>query len=84
MKAILTKFHGPTNVKGSRISATDSDGNRVIIGYDHGATDPHDQAVIALCEKMGWEGEMVRGTTKDGGAYVFYCPGLNTLKVGAA
>ncbi len=64
MKAIVTRYHGPGNVRGSRISATDSDGNRVYIGiepqWNHDTS--HEQAAIALCSKMGWKGQLVYGS----------------------
>jgi len=73
MKAILTKYHGPTDFKGSRVSAYDCDGSRVTIGYrsEFGTEPNHRAAAEALCAKMGWEGEMVGGFTKDGMAFVF-------------
>lgn len=73
MKAITTKFHGPSNVKGSRYSATDGDGNRVILPTDYalGSERNHDRAAIALCMKMKWDGPLMGGTTKDGRAYTF-------------
>lgn len=73
MKAILTKFHGPTNTKDSRISATDCDGNKVTISKDHrlGLCAGHAAAAIALCNKMGWGGVMVQGALKNGFAFVF-------------
>lgn len=70
MKAILTKYHGPTDTRGSRISAFDGD-NRIFVPYDHAASDPHDEAAIALCRKMGWAGTLVKGGTKEGNAYVW-------------
>lgn len=73
MKAIRTKYHGATNTKGSRISASDEDGNRVSIPYPHelsgGAV--HRAAADALCQKMGWGGELVGGGLKDGYVFVF-------------
>lgn len=71
MKAILTKYHGPTNTRGARISATDGDGNRVTVPYDHAARDPHDAAALALCRKMGWLGTLAKGGTKTGNVYVW-------------
>ncbi len=74
MKAITTKFHGPTNMRGSRYSATDSDGNKVTISTDYALSSEgnHDAAAIALCAKMGWTGhDLVRGGTKGGNVYVF-------------
>jgi hypothetical protein len=73
MKAIITKFHGPTYTKGSRISATDDDGNRVMTSSNHALSsdDRHDAAALALCRKMGWKGRLVRGWLKNRVVYVF-------------
>lgn len=73
MKAITTKFHGPSNTKGSRYSATDGDGNRVILSTDFalGSEQNHDRAAVALCMKMKWDGPLMGGSTKDGRVYVF-------------
>jgi hypothetical protein len=75
--AIITKYHGPGNVRGSRISATASMGQKVTISYDHSldAEQNHDAAAIALCRKMGWtEHNLIRGRIKTGYAYVFDVP----------
>lgn len=68
MKAIMTKHHGPTNTKGSRISASDGDGNRVIISksYDTDLEGGHKKAIFALCDKMGWPHCDVFGWFKNG------------------
>ena len=73
MKAILTKYHGPTDTRGSRISATDSDGNRVSIPYPHelNSEEGHHKAAQALCDKMKWPGKLTGGGTKNGYAWVF-------------
>lgn len=74
MKAIVTKFHGPGNVKGSRYSATDTDGNRVVLSADHALSgeDNHDRAAVALCRKMGWtQHGLVRGGITGGNVYCF-------------
>lgn len=73
MKAITTKFHGPTNVKGSRYSARDSDNNRVILNSDFNLDheENHKRAALALVSKMGWEGTFHGGSTKDG--FVWVC-----------
>lgn len=73
MKAIETKFHGATNTRGARISATDSDGNRVYISYPYelSGEEVHRKAVDALCEKMKWTGKMVSGQTRTGYVFVF-------------
>ena len=75
MKAITTKFHEPTNTKPSRYSATDCDGNRVIVSAVYSPLN-HDLAAIALCRKMGWTGKLVSGGTKTGNVYVFLPPSL--------
>jgi len=73
MKAITTKYLGPTDRKGSRIVASDCDGNRATISYPHGVSgqDCHRAAADALCDKMGWSGDLIGGALKDGYAYVF-------------
>jgi hypothetical protein len=62
MKSILTKYLGPTNVRGSRIKASDGD-NAVIIGYrdELRSEDAHAEAAKALCNKLNWHGELCRG-----------------------
>ena len=73
MKAIVTKYHGPGNVRGARISASDSDGNRVTVPYHHELSGEavHRVAAEALCRKMGWTGRMASGGLRDGYAFVF-------------
>lgn len=73
MKAITTKYHGPTNTRGSRISASDSDGNRASIPYPRelSGDDCHALAAAALCKKMGWTGKLISGGTSRGVVFVF-------------
>ena len=74
MKAITTKFHGPTNTRGSRYSATDSDGNRVSLAteFELDSTGNHERAAKALCVKMGWvQYPLMGGGTKNGCVFVF-------------
>lgn len=73
MKAITTKYHGPTNTRGSRYSASDCDGNKVVLTTDFtlGAEENHDKAAIALLNKMRWGGNLMRGSLKSGYVYVF-------------
>ena len=69
MQTILTKYHGATNCRGSRISATTSGGaGRLALGWDHGidSEDNHGAAARALMEKMSWSGKMIGGHTKNG------------------
>jgi len=80
MRALLTKYHGPTNSRGSRITATaGAGGARVTVSYDcaKNSDGNHDAAALALCAKMGWTGDLIRGWTEDrngratGAVYVF-------------
>ena len=74
MKAIETKYHGPTNTRGARISATDMDGNRISVPYPHEAQmgeAAHRVAAEALCRKMRWSGRLIGGAVKSGYAFVF-------------
>lgn len=71
MKAITTKYLGPTNVKGSRIKATEPDGKSVTLHWDHAldAEENHAAAAKALMTKLDWNHcNIVTGGLKD--AYV--------------
>jgi len=74
MQTIETKYVGATNYRGSRIIATAS-GNSIkfTVSYDSGQPDEnmHKTAAIGLCNKVGWEGEMIGGHTKHGMVWVF-------------
>ena len=71
MKAIRTKYHAPTDTRGSRITASDEDGNRVSIPYPYELSGEavHRKAADRLCEKMNWTGQLAGGALKNG--YVF-------------
>ena len=68
MQIILTKYHGPTNRRGPKVSATTSGGaGRLALGWDHGidSEDNHGAAARALMSKMSWTGEMIGGYMKN-------------------
>ncbi len=73
MKAIETKYLGPTNVRGSRIKAYDCDNNQITIPYasELDSEEAHKKAAYALRDKMEWTGELIGGGTKTGYAWVF-------------
>lgn len=78
MKAIRTKYKGPTNTRGSRIIASDEDGNRTTISYPYELSGEavHLKAAVALCDKMGWSkgwknANLVGGSVKNGYIFVF-------------
>ena len=83
MKAIVTKYHGPGNVRGSRISASDCDHNKVILSVDNalGIEDNHDRAAWALCKKMGWtEHNLMRGGMPNGDIVYVFDAHVNRLR----
>ena len=73
MKAILTKYLGPTNFKGSRIKASEPDGKSVTLSWNHALDAPvnHFIAAKALQDKMQWKGELIQGWLKEGYVHVF-------------
>jgi len=79
MKAIETKYIGPSNVRGSRIKASAEGVKSITISYDHSLSseDAHDKAALALANKYGWlSGKhrvLARGGKPDGrgNVYVF-------------
>ena len=70
---IRTKYHGPTDYKGSRISVAHGQGGcgagkRTWVGWDY-ALNPeenHAQAIQAHLDRMGWDGEWVIGADDAG------------------
>jgi len=73
MKAITTTLHGPTDTRGARITASDGDGNRITVPYDHGlnGSGNHRAACLALCAKLNWHGRLVGGLTRAGMVWVW-------------
>lgn len=63
MQSIFTKYHGPTDRRGSRIKATASGGESITVGVDNSLSDEanHHAAAVALCKKLGWSGKLVSG-----------------------
>lgn len=73
MKAIVTKYLGPTDRRGSRIKAEAEGGNTITIGYPHGSDNPHLDAALALCHKMNWSGTLAKGGLPDGRCVFVFC-----------
>ena len=61
MKAIYIKWFGPTNTKGTRIKASDNDGNSITISrnYEIDSAEQGARAAHALCKKMDWETNLI-------------------------
>lgn len=62
MQAIVTKYHGPTNTRGARISAKAQAG-RLSVPYDSAlSTDGnHVRAASIFAARFGWSGKIVGG-----------------------
>lgn len=66
MKAIVTRYLGPTNHRGSRIKATVEGARPLTIPYDSGSGNPHRDAAEALRDRQGWSGALVEGALPNG------------------
>lgn len=80
MRAIQTRYHGPTNTKGARISAflADEPTTRATIPYDYALRHEalHFEAVKALAKKTGLAflndgSEVIAGGADQGYIFVF-------------
>lgn len=72
-QAIITKYIGPTNTKGSRIKARSESGHTLIVHYDDALNTEqnHRAAAMALAAKLDWKGTYHGGGIPDG--YAFVC-----------
>jgi hypothetical protein len=72
-----TKYHGATNTRGSRISATGF-GTRVYVEYrcELSSAANHAAAVRKLCQKFGWAGILHRVPLASGYVYAMLDEGL--------
>lgn len=70
MQAIRTRYHGPTNTKGSRISATCA-GGRIYVPYNYAldGLGNHKAAALALMEKLDWVDTPYAGGVFEGDYY---------------
>lgn len=73
-RAIITKYHGPTNTLGSRVIATIGD-HKYTHHWDYGAGNGtihndvdanHCAAAAGLAAKMGWDGAWIGGGMPNG------------------
>lgn len=72
MRAIQTRYLGPTLTKPSRIRAW-SEKDSVTINFDNTirSEEAHAKAAISLARKMGWEGTLVSGGIDRGCVFCF-------------
>lgn len=72
MQAIITKYIGPSNTRGSRVKATcDAGGLIVPWAYELGAEGNHRAAAYALRDKLEWAGELIGGSIGNKYVWVF-------------
>ena len=73
MQAITTRFHGPTDAKGARITARCAAG-RMTSAYTYEClSQDHMRACYLLLAKLGWGGEWVGGGLPSGDGDAFVC-----------
>ena len=72
MKAILTRYCGPTKTRGSRVIVSDSDGNRIVRAWNSAleSEDNFRAGARALLDKMGWRGTYYGGYVRGGMVWV--------------
>jgi hypothetical protein len=77
MQSIICTYHGPTNTRGSRITAKATGANNrasVSVPYNHALShaDVYWEAANKLAQKLGWTGTMQAGNLKpDNMVFVF-------------
>ena len=74
MQTIITKYLGPTTVRGSRVKAWTSYGKAsVTLGFDHALSDNENHALAAktLAAKLDWAGRWVEGGAEKGRGNVY-------------
>ena len=90
MQAIRTRYHGPTNTRGSRISAQ-CEAGRIYVSYDHALNGDENRKVAArtLRDKLGWNTSYYSpmfGGEFDGDTYFVFADArdaLDTMKEAA-
>ena len=66
MKAITTKYFGPTYSRGSRIKAYAEGVSTHTMSYDSSSRNVHRMAAQELADRMGWKDSLVQGGLPDG------------------
>ena len=70
-QAIVTKYLGPTNHRGSRVKATCEAGS-LTMGWSHDldVAENHSRVAVALATKLGWAGLWTLGALPGNAGYV--------------
>ena len=72
MVAITSKYHGPTNTRGSCVRAT-ANGQTVTVPFasELDSEANHREACKRLCAKLGWDADRFFGGTMDDGRWAW-------------
>lgn len=83
MRAITTKFFGPTDFQGSRIRATDGWTSKTI-PYSHelSVDKNHRAAATAFAKKNNWSGTWAQGSIKEQQVFVCIDASYEIFKIG--
>ena len=69
MRAIITRYLGPTNHRCSRIKASAGRAGSITVSWDYSLPDNvsanHRAAAMALMHKLGWDYALVSGETEN-------------------
>lgn len=79
-QAIITKYLGPTNTRGSRIKAMAAAGSITLPVDDSlNIEQRHAKAAEALCRKFGWNGSYYQGGMPGDDGYCFVAAAFGKL-----
>ena len=71
LQAIVTSYYGPTNTRGSRVTARAQAGSVTVAwDYELDTAENHVRAAQALAAKYGWTGTFTLGALPATGGYV--------------
>ncbi len=76
-QAIITKYLGPTNVRGSRVKAVAEAGS-ITLSWDHALNSDENHALAAqtLADKYKWKGRWFMGGFNGGYAFIQTADGI--------
>jgi hypothetical protein len=69
MKAIQTRYYGPTNTRGARIKAWAEGVGSIFVPYPYGRNDgqdAHQYAAECFSDRVGWDNALVGGGLPNG------------------
>lgn len=72
MLAITSKYHGPTDTSGSKVRATVNGKSAAVPWASELDSEPnHRAAVVALCDKLGWDADRFFGGAMTDGRWAW-------------